>query len=183
MASVIRLVEIGFGRRRASWSDRYVHEYVRAFRATTNDPTMDPEQVRAGAEALGLPQRWDSHPSDPQILVKEVDVEEQPDAYRWVFTVRYSSEASDPSRQAFNPLDEPPVATFAQEDWEEALQADAGDNPIVNTVGDFYDPPPTARRSRVVMTLVQNQASYDQVQAAQYSNKLNLGVFLGAAEG
>lgn len=179
MASVIRLAPIGHGRRRGRWTDRYEHEYVQPYRATTDTATMDPYLVRVGAEALGLPQRGDAHPSDTSILVSEVEVEEQADCFRWIFNVKYSSSAADQTREAFSPLDVKPVATFAQEDWEEALQFDQGDNALVNSAGGFFDPPPTARRSRIVMTLVQNQPSYDPILAATYTNTLNETLFLG----
>lgn len=192
MPNVINCVEVGQGRRRGKWSDRYEIEYVRAFRVTTDTATMDPQTVRLLAEAFvgtglpgqqKLPQRWDPHPADGGILVTEVEAEEQQDSFRWIFTVRYASGASIQNRQNYDPTLEAPVATFSQEDWEEALQEDAGGNAIVNSAGGYFDPPPTARRVRIVMTLVQNQASYDPDEAAQFTNTLNKLPFLGAAVG
>ncbi len=190
---VTKCVEIGFGRRRGKWTDRYEIEYVRAFRVTTDTATMDPQAVRLQAEVIAvagsvrLPQRWDPHPTDGGILVTEVEAEEQEDAFRWIFTVRYGSNASIQDRQNYDPTKEAPVVTFAQEDWEEALQAafDAnGDEvPIVNSAGGYFDPPPTARRTRIVMTLVQNRSSFDPIEAATFTNTLNQKPFLGAAVG
>lgn len=180
--AVTSVKEIFAGRRGGDNLDRK-RDYVRVFEVQTSDPDDDP--TVAGGTSL-LPRNGEPHPSDAYAVMVDIDADQSSESpYLWQVTCRYSSDLGQPSQQrealAYDPFGAPgenPGYTTSsgggqvtrdpdprnrpavfEVDWEqttEVLMWDVNGDPIVNSAGDRFDPPPTVERSYPVITITKN---------------------------
>jgi hypothetical protein len=54
------------------------------------------------------------------------------------------------------------------------------DEPVVNTAGQVFDPPPEKYKSRRTLTVTRNEASYNKAQADDYAEAINSDTFDGS---
>ncbi len=178
---VLSVTEIGMGKRRGSDDDKFDASFTRKFRVRMDDQTADMTNVLNATDpstGLTIPPRWAPHPGDPLALVKSrsCDEEETPD--RWIVTVEYSRQATDQTRQAQNPLDEPPDFDVSTEEFEDALLEDLDGNAIVNAAFDPFETPPTQKKYRLIIKVTQNEEFLDIEDFATYQGHVNLTDFL-----
>jgi hypothetical protein len=120
------------------------------------------------------------HEADPGSRVVSITADEdgQADGCGWTVTVDYGpGEASD------NPLDEPPQLDWQFTAYERPVDQDTSGNPIVNTAGDPFDPPPMRDDSRPVLVITRNELTFNPATSWEYRDTLNNAAFYGAPTG
>lgn len=181
MAKIIDVKETGFGRRRVRISDHYTQEYTRVFRLYTDaatDTLGEQDLIDAKDVGIGLPQRWDAHPEDDNALVTDITATETEYPQQWLAEVSYSSDATDESRLAHDPLEEPPTVSWTTETYKEAIEQDAFGTAILNTAGDPIEGI-EVERYRLVATYEDNVAEFDEADALNYQGTCNSQTFRG----
>jgi hypothetical protein len=136
--------------------------------------------------AVGIP-RGAAYPSDPFMTAQTITASQQTPTFYEV-TVDYSTGPSSPlPSEPENPLDEPPDISFESEVTQEEVPSGFNDSnvlvPVVNAVGDPFDPPPQQETSTLIYRVTRNQADFDVALILPYTNAINNDSFLGAAPG
>lgn len=112
------------------------------------------------AIGLGLPviPYVSTHPIWGIQLCRNTTVAQDSNAPRhWTITSSYSSEPLKQSEeQAENPLDRPPVVKWASNQYRRALERDRNGHALVNSVGDYFDPPVEADAARWIVSIEKN---------------------------
>ncbi len=80
------------------------------------------------------------------------------DLTAWELTVGYENVSVDPNWNE-NPLQRPPSITWSSVSYEEDFTRDILGKPVLNSAGDYFDPPPKVQRSRWQVTYRRNRAS------------------------
>ena len=181
------------GNRSGDWNAQSGRSYQSQLRIITDDPTMGP---RAIAKALSLrfgdyyqhpltttPTEWDYGSYVQSIGLKE----EGDDGKQWLCSLTYgpfnwaeqggaTSEAA--SEGQTNPFNVPPKVSFGSAKFERDCAKDATNKPIVNNVGDPFDPPLKRDDSRPTLTIVRNEPSFDSQYVQTFKDTVNKGLFL-----
>lgn len=92
-------------------------------------------------------------------LCRSVTVDQDSGApLKWIIEATYSSEPLNQSdeQQAQNPLDRPPLVKWSSTTYQLALAEDRNGEAIVNSAGDYFDPPVEASRSHWTVTIEKN---------------------------
>lgn len=138
---------------------------TRQWRVVTNDKTNDSLYVISyGLSAGILPQRYMPHPSNAYLTARRLRADSQSETpLHWIVTASYSSApvSSEEKDKQENPN---PVNRKATFDWStnlyrEAVEKDIDDNAILNSAGDYFDPPIERDRSNWVVTVTKNVTS------------------------
>lgn len=151
------------------------YEHTRVFEVRTDDPNDD--EMTAGA-AAGLPRNGDPHPYNPAATMRAISCFNLPDDPTiWIVTCEYNTDlAVDHAREIAgpaedgtstlndgiagdrpeNPLDRPAVYRVESEQTTEIVSEDWNLNPILNSAGDPYDPPPQIETSYPVIHVEKN---------------------------
>lgn len=148
-----------------------------------------------------------SHPSVPQYgTFYRTDTENDPFAYLrereiepasedsslvWRVRCRFSTVADNGNGQQIlpppQPFDVPIIAEWDALEEKEPAYFCFGDNeeqlPIVNSAGDFFDPPPERIITIQVLRITQNLADFNYLFWAKYSNAINSDTWNGFAPG
>jgi hypothetical protein len=169
---------------REVWRGRNVHEddkartYIRTFLVKSTIPNEDPNTVRTAA---GLPLLFSVYPTDGSALLTAREAKQSEDPEWWEATCNYTTDFSSHDQQAseLGPLAQPPKVSWATEDVEEAVQEDIAGAPVVNSVDDPFDPPLTIEKSRPVLRVSGNAATFDQVEFDIRCNGVNNAVWYG----
>lgn len=189
------------GSRALSWSGQAGRQYTLEVLVVTNDPTMGP---RAVLKALSLqngmyyrfpwyannqlnpsPTEWDY-----ASFIQSLDLKEEAnDGCQWRATLQFgpfdwSSQggftgSGDAADGVSNPFAIPPQVKWSSAKFEKACTVDIHGNPIVNTVGDPFDPPVKRDDSRPILTVTQNQMTFDIGQAQSFKDTVNADTFCG----
>jgi hypothetical protein len=114
---------------------------------------------------------------------KVTPVQDPQSPYVWTVTAEYSTKAGDQSRYDPNPLLRPPTIRWSSQKFQKDATQDIQGNPIVTSAGEAYDPPRPIDDSRMILTVVRNESSYDPGLAQLYTNATNFDVFFGALAG
>jgi hypothetical protein len=102
------------------------------------------------------------------------------DGLNWIVTVDYGP--LDSQGQTIPWLAPADIQwSFAQ--WEQPLEYDAFGRPIVNSAGDPFAEALTRDQSRPVLSVRQNEASFNAYLAMSYCDTVNANYFQGAAPG
>lgn len=139
-----------------------------------------------GSEALdapGVPHQNDSHPWDVLLLAQQPTVTREGFNLYLVSVdyVRLGGSGSNPDPN--DPLNAPLVYRWEMGNTTESVDRDAAGNPILNSVGEPFDPPPTKNIGTLFLTVTRNEPSYDPGIALTYQNKRNSDQFFGAEAG
>jgi len=95
----------------------------------------------------------------------------------WIVTVEYGP--YDPTQFGENPLNHPLKITWGENRFETPLIQDIAGLPVVNSAGDYFDPPPMIDDSRPTLRIVRNEPTYDPGYAALWKDSLNANPFFG----
>lgn len=179
MGVITSIREIGFGLRGGELTDKYEQEYSRHFRLYTANATdyIGEDDILAAA-ALGLPQRWDNHPSDALALCKGIRWRETEYPQQWIAEFSYSSNVTDRSRQSQEPTTEPPAVSWSTEAYREVIDEDAQGTALLNTAGDLIEGE-EVERHRLVAVYEDNVEAFDEVDALNYIGCANSTTFRG----
>lgn len=142
--------------------------YTQTYRVYSNTPLESPVNVRAALPDIGT-----SYPGDFKATVKSRSAD-RPDTSRlvWDCTVNYEFDPEEPDDPEENPLDEPIKFRWTSELYTKPVIKDRDDKAIVNSAGDYFDPPPEAEESRWSVNV---QANVAQVPLAvlTYPGRVN----------
>ena len=179
-----------------SWSGKGGRVYTNSLIVITDDARVGP---RAVVQGLGL-SNGDSYryPVAPGTTAVEWDygsfidsvdaAKDAEDGCQWKVTIKYlpfdwASQGGATGAAAalgqFDPFAIPPQVQWGSQKFEAYLTKDANGNPLQNTAGDPFDPPPKRDDSRPVLTIVRNEATFDPLYAGNYKDTCNGTVFLG----
>jgi hypothetical protein len=181
--------------------DKFGRVYERKYLVLSDLPT---NQV-AVLGAAGLPAVWSAFPADPFALAVSRHAEPDPeDPLRWWVVVRYSTRVhpqptespgaglpggppqGTDSSGSQNPLNRPIRIRWYTEKWQKPIEREvsdagvsAGQNWIRNAAGDPFLPPVTVDRSRFVIEIHKNEATFDHDKVEAYLDSVNKEEFLG----
>lgn len=142
--------------------------------------------ANTGAEALDapdVPHQNNSHPWDVLLLAQTPTVTREGFNLYLVSVdyVRLSSTGTQPDPT--DPLNAPIRYRWAMGNTTESVDRDRDNNPIINSVGEPFDPAPTKNIGTLFLTVTRNEPSYDPGVALTFQNKLNSDGFFGAEPG
>ncbi len=195
-----------FEGRRASDSQERRRTYTRVYEVRTTDPN-DSGYVAGGAS--GLPRGGDAHPDDnAAFVVKNDPAQHSEDPTLWTVTIEYDTQLSNtaigkesqqvdssgetttnpdsPSeagQRQENPLSRPPTYSVSHEKVQEVVEYDYNGDPILNSAGDPFDPPPMREVSYPVLTIKKNMVSFTYTMLEQYQDAVNSATWRGFEPG
>jgi hypothetical protein len=179
--AIVSVREVASGRD-GTLNNKGERSYSRAFQVITDDPLDGPLLVRT---ASGIPQRGSIYATateiDPGAKVKAINPSQDADNPRvWTVKVDYDSVTEDKPE---NPLDRPIEISWTAAPYERVVFNDTDGKAILNSAGDYFDPPLTIDDSRPVLTVVRNEPSYNPTLAIDYQDAVNTDSFLGFSPG
>ena len=154
--------------------------YTRVFQVLADSPTDGAQLVR---EDPGLPAYGDPWLS---IAVDGVTVLDQDLDARCVQKNATQTDADNFQNWTVNceyagigdPTFEPPVVNWTHEKYQITENVDAIGQPVVNAAGDFFAGGMTRDRTRYVVTIQTNVATFDPILAESFKDTTNAAVFL-----
>lgn len=157
-----------------SWEDdeEGPRGYQALYRVISNNPTESPLAVRAAVPSLRS-----AYPSDPAAyLVKRSATRSSESRLVWEVTLTYEFDPEDPEEPEESPLDEPPKFRWTAGQYTKPVIKDRDNEAIVNSAGDYFDPPPEIEDVRWTVNIQKNVAS---VPAAvlTYAGRVNESSF------
>ncbi len=134
-------------------------------------------------EAAGLPRIGAPFPGDAEMRVRTIGLPRNIGLHQFEFDVTYERTNFGDDPDANSPLDQPVTISWSTQSRTEPFDRDvrSGD-PIVNTVGDPFDPPLPRPVAVDVLTMVRNEEEYDAIAMRQFKNHTNSSSFWGAGE-
>lgn len=158
--------------------------YTRKFEVLTDEAIDDASVVLAalatGGLNIGLPYVTATG-SDPKSFIRGIKVSSSADDGKyWDAEVEYGP--FDPN-VVEDPLSRPPDISFGFVEWEEIVDEDISNNPVVNTAGDAYDPPVTRQNHLAVLSVSRYESTFNALLASQYKDSVNSDVFFDAPVG
>ena len=126
-----------------------IRTYQRQFRLITDDPDDGPYAIGSNAS---LPNIGSLHPEDSSAWCRELTVENDNPYAGWVVTANYSSERE----LSETPTSDPAFVTWDSEQFQKPAIQDKDGDAVVNSAGDFFDPPAMMDDSRRVVTVQKN---------------------------
>jgi hypothetical protein len=162
--------------------EKGVREYIRTFQVQTDSNLDGPLFVRL---ASGIPRRGEYYltatESDFAARVKRVTPTQDDDNPKlWKVQVEYSTDVPDEDE---NPLNRPAEITWGFNHYRRQATEDIYGKPLLNSVGEHFDPLPMMDDSRPTLTVVRNEASFNPSLAIAYQDAINSTPFLGFAPG
>jgi len=126
-----------------------IRTYQRQFRLVTDDPDDGPYAIGSNAS---LPNIGSLHPEDSSAWCRELTVENDAPYAGWIVTANYSSERE----LSETPTSDPAFVTWDSEQFQKPVIQDKDGDAVVNSAGDFFDPPAMMDDSRRVVTVQKN---------------------------
>lgn len=181
------------GNRSLSWSGQGGRSYSQQLRVITDDPTMGP---RAVAKALSFkvgasyvhPITTTATEWDYGNYLQGFDLKEEgDDGKQWLCTLNFgpfnwteqggaTTEAA--SEGQTDPFKVPIKVSFGTAKYEREITRDMRGKPMVNSVGDPFDPPMKRDDSRGVLTLVRNEPRFNAQYVQTFKDTCNQDIFL-----
>jgi len=141
--------EINLGQARNSLG---VRTYTRQFRLTTSLNTE--REYNVGSHA-SLPQIGSVHPSDSAAYCVGLSVDHTEPRWGWTVTAEYTTQFE----RATNPTNDPAQISWSSEQFQRVMAQDKDGDAVMNSAGDFFDPPVMIDDSRRVATVKKNLAA------------------------
>ena len=150
--------------REGSSKETGLRTYSRKYIVICNTPNEPEPSV---GSAFGLPGVNSPHPSDPTCRCAELKLSQrEEERYFWDVEATYTNEPKTPAAQSqtsnptpTNPLTEPAKVKIKSKHYEEPLVKDKDDEAVLNSAGDYFDPPPMKDSSRWTISITKNVAS------------------------
>lgn len=195
-----------FDGRNGSLRDGLQRSFVRRFQVRTDDKRVAPINV---IFAPGIPRLYASYISfdgaelDYFSICRDIQAEQEVDddlvwnvtcSYDTQSTSEFGNQSGQPgtigqpgagggSGASGDPTQEPPTIEWDYDSTEYALRVDIDGDPILNSAGQPFDPPPTMPVGWTVLRYGRNEATYDALERAKYAHTINSTPFLGVREG
>ena len=128
---------------------------------TNNNGDTEATVYQAGLDAGILPLPYISpHPTLPGHTCRQVRVRQDSGAPRkWTIEAEYSSAPTKDGDNETNPLLRPAEITWRSTQSREAIVKDVNGKAILNSAGDYFDPPVEVDRSRWTISVSKNVAN------------------------
>lgn len=187
IVSTVEMLGMRTGSIDASWR----RSYRRAWRVTTDSVYTGALAIRQ-AIPVSLGKRYEMV-DDGGVVVEhdnfafaiKIDVAIEggaEDDLSWVVTVDYG--AYDPTQFPENPLNQPIKISWGLNRFERVVEEtiedkDGNTQAILNSAGDYFDPPVTCDDSRPTLRIIRNEKSFDAKYADAWKDTLNKKTFFG----
>lgn len=126
-------------------------QYTRVFRCKTTAASDDSATVLADANC---PKYGAAHPGNAFAFVRNRSArQETMSKLVWIVQINYSTSSRE---WEDDPTDDPAQITWRSEQFQRVAYKDKNGEAIVNSAGDYYDPPPEKDDSRWIVTVVKN---------------------------
>ena len=165
-------------------------EYTRKFRVIVGNHLDNAVTILAYA---GIPRIGDMYATmggdvDPAAVCKEVRAAQDDDAWKiWEVEAKFGKATEDTQsqtpQQIQNPLKRPADIGWGFSRHSRSLFRDVDNKPVLNSAGDFFDPPPEIDDSRPVLTISRNEGGFDASRAIEYQDAVNSDSFFGFSPG
>jgi len=169
--AVVDVVELPEG---SSYRDADEHRIERVFRVQMSDPTDSPYLAET---ATGIPSIGDPHPLISSRKVRSIRVEQESNRIFHRVTVTYAtpvySDHLEPGGVQDNPLLDPIQVDWGYWSREKVIDVDNTGSPVVNTVGDPFDPPYTDEVHDLTVQIIRNESSFNPIRANEYVDAVN----------
>jgi len=153
----------------------------RGYTVLLTDPA-DGELVALAAN--GIPRRGQSHPQDSWLVCKDVHISQWLSPVMAKIVARFELRGETTGDGDYDsPLKMPAEISYRWETSREPIDEDANGEPIVNSSGEPFDPPIEENFEDLVMTITQNEATFDPAKFTNYNGRTNSKEFGGFAAG
>lgn len=164
--SVISCKEIWNGRNGGT-DQNFLARYVRVWLVVTDDPNDGTATVRT---APGIPSLFDFYvtPNETDFTSRVSDIrprQDSADPRVWTVEVQYDG--------ALNPFLQPPQIRWSSNRFSRIFELDIDNEPLLNSAGQFFDPPPEGDDSRPSVQITLNQVTFDPNLALLYQDAIN----------
>lgn len=129
--------------------------------------------------SYGLPVPYVSpHPEDPTFLCKRLrGSQDRRSPLHWIVTAEYDTAPfNDQDEETKDPLDRRAKFSWSTTTYQKAIEKDRDGNAIINSVGDYFDPPPLKDVSRWRVSVTKN-VSVVPNSILTWPDRLNLDEF------
>lgn len=196
--SIVECREQGEGRQGAVefQGNRIIVRSTRVFKIYTGNPADDDQVILAtGHEATPdpLPTILSVHPGNPELRLKSMPIRQDQGegvaATCWIATCEYDNQTSeeDATDAQTQPIDRRTRWHMEFSGFTRVLERDINGLPIVNTIGDVFDPPLEEEDERPVLVAVKNYPATNlsglMALIADYRGAVNSDTFLGVSPG
>lgn len=164
--SVVSCNEIWSGRQ-GSVDQQVLRRYIRVFQVVTNDPNDDAGVVggATGIPALFSPYSTPNY-SDPQSRLTDIRPYQSTESPKvWEVTCEYTGRT--------NPLTDPPVIQWGSDTDQRIAELDINGQAVLNSAGQFFDPPPEVDHDLPTLTITRNEATVSPANIIAYQNAIN----------
>jgi hypothetical protein len=137
---------------RSATNSKGIRSYTRRWKLETSSKSDDAYAV---GSASGLPLIGTAFPSDAGAFCHTLTVENNNPWKGWIVTAEYSSEYELNT----NPTLDPAVINWGSEQFQRVAFEDTSGYAILNSFGDYFDPPAMIDDSRETVTITKNLAA------------------------
>lgn len=134
---------------RTATNTRGVRTYQRVFKLSTS--AVSDDAVAVGSNA-SLPMIGSVHPSEAGAWCESLQVENDKPWRGWKVTATYTTEREINT----NPTNDPAVITWSTEQFQKPVVRDINRMSVLNSAGDYFDPPMMMDDSRRLVTIQKN---------------------------
>lgn len=134
-----------------------------------------------------VPALYSPHPYSSRLFVRRKNVDPI-GPFHFRVNVYYSSRPVTPAGDSefdpfANPLEKPWEVEWDFVETNEPIDRDIHGRPILNSVGESYDPPIMRKVSDLLLTIRRNEGNFNYLRADRYKDALNADYFYGFAPG
>jgi hypothetical protein len=95
----------------------------------------------------------------------------------WTVAVSYGPWEPLENSTDGDPINQPVSVRFEGVTYQEIVDLDRNGNPVVNSAGDYFDPPVQRDRTRPVIKISRNETTFNDSTILAYSDKINSDTF------
>jgi hypothetical protein len=130
---------------------------------------------------------FNQHPEFPGAICKKIGVPQGDDDNAHIFdvTVEYDDDFEGMDKEKptdNNPLNRPVVVQGGFNEHDEIIYQDLDNNPIKNSAGDPFDPPPTRKAGALRFSMTKNYPTLNLGILRAYKNAINSDAWFGQAQ-
>lgn len=114
---------------------------------------------------------------------EQVTSDDASETKTWNVTLEFSTLSREQQKRLVSPLARPYEISYSHEHFQEVVEKDVNDQAILNTAGEYFDPPIERDASRPVLTITRNEAEFPTGIANSYANAINSDYFQGGIAG
>lgn len=153
----------------------------------TDDADDGPNTVMAAAASIGSYYNYGNDADFRAYCVsksaEQVSSDDGSELKTWIVTCEFKTLSRDDQKKLVTPLNRPYEISYGYEHFSEVVEKDINGGAILNTAGEYFDPPIERDASRPVLTITRNESSFPVSLAFAYADAINSDWFQGASPG